>query len=37
MDALKTAINSLIAEINNLRLIVEDLEERIEILEGSEE
>ena len=34
MDALKTAINSLIAEINNLRLIVEDLEERIEILEG---
>ncbi len=34
MDELKNLINGLKVDINKLRVIVEDLEERIEILEG---
>ncbi len=37
MDELKALILSLKQEIGTLRLIVEDLECRIEILEGGEE
>ena len=37
MDELKALILDLKQEIGTLRLIVDDLEERIEILEGGEE
>lgn len=37
MDELKALILDLKQEIGTLQLIVEDLEERIEILEGGEE
>jgi len=37
MDELKALILGLKTEISNLRLVVEDLECRIEILEGGEE
>jgi len=37
MDELKALISGLKNDINDLRLIVDDLECRIEILEGSEE
>ena len=37
MDELKALISGLKNDINDLRVIVDDLECRIEILEGSEE
>jgi hypothetical protein len=37
MDELKSLILGLKSDINDLRVIVDDLECRIEILEGSEE
>ena len=37
MDELKIVINGLKTDMNNLRVIIEDLEERIEILEGDVE
>lgn len=37
MDELKALILDLKTEISNLLLVVEDLEERIEILEGGED
>jgi hypothetical protein len=37
MDELKNLINGLRTELSSLRVIVEDLEERIEILEGDVE
>jgi len=37
MDELKNLINGLKVDMNKLRVIIEDLEERIEILEGDME